>query len=61
VRAVQDGPRLWKALLLSPLVIGGLACVAAGALTGAAISRARRRSRLRSNAVGRLLLAITDG
>jgi hypothetical protein len=61
VAAVQERPQLWKALLLSPLVLGGLVCVAAGALTGSFVHRVRHRRRLRGNVVGRLLLAFTDG
>jgi len=60
VRSVQARPALWKALLLSPVVIGGLTCIAVGAVTGALVHRARHRARLRHYAAGRLLLAITD-
>jgi len=60
VRSVQERPALWKALLLSPIVIGGITCVAIGAVTGALAQRARHRARLRHFALGRFLLAVTD-
>ena len=56
----KDKAALLKMALGSPMVLGGLGLLCAGALLGALTQRSRDRRRLRKTLTGRLLLAVRN-